>query len=103
MLFPAQGLFSGSSENLRKSYPSGQLAEGRDVQRLLQADNGQGYFVSPAHGWSCGPTTWLIQQVLGTQPREPGFREVSIRPDLVDLEWARGAEPASRGLIRVEY
>lgn len=74
-----------------------------DFHRSLQSDNGQGYFVSLAHGWASGPTAWLIEQVLGIQPLEPGFREVSIRPDLVDLEWARGAEPTPQGLIRVDY
>ena len=74
-----------------------------DFHSALQADNSKGYFVSLAHGWSSGPTTWLIEQVLGIQPLEPGFREVSIRPDLVDLQWARGAEPTPQGLIRVDY
>jgi alpha-L-rhamnosidase len=74
-----------------------------DFHRSLQSDNGQGYFVSLAHGWASGPAAWLIEQVLGIQPLEPGFSEVSIRPDLVDLEWARGAEPTPRGLIRVDY
>jgi hypothetical protein len=74
-----------------------------DFHRSLQSDNGQGYFVSLAHGWASGPAAWLIEQVLGIQPLEPGFSEVSIRPDLVDLEWARGAEPTPQGLIRVEY
>ena len=74
-----------------------------DFHSQLQSDNGQGYFVSLAHGWSSGPTAWLIEQVLGIQPLEPGFREVSIRPDLVDLQWARGAEPTPQGLIRVDY
>ena len=74
-----------------------------DFHRSLQSDNGQGYFVSLAHGWASGPTAWLIEQILGIQPLEPGFREVSIRPDLVDLEWARGAEPTPQGSIRVDY
>jgi hypothetical protein len=74
-----------------------------DFHRALQSDNGQGYFVSLAHGWSSGPTDWLIEQVLGIQPLEPGFREVSIRPDLVDLQWARGAEPTPQGVIHVDY
>jgi hypothetical protein len=27
---------------------------------------------------------------------------VDIRPDLVDLDWARGAEPTPRGLLKVD-
>ena len=68
----------------------------------LQADNGQGYFVSLSHGWSSGPTAWLTEQVLGIQPTAAGFREVTIRPDLMGLEWARGAEPTPHGLIKVD-
>ena len=68
----------------------------------LQADNGQGYFVSLCHGWSSRPTAWLTEQVLGIQPQAAGFSEVSIRPDLAGLEWARGAEPTPHGPIKVD-
>jgi hypothetical protein len=68
----------------------------------LQADNGQGYFVSLCHGWSSGPTAWLTEQILGIQPQAPGFGEVSIRPDLAGLEWARGAEPTPHGPIKLD-
>jgi len=68
----------------------------------LQADNGQGYFVSLCHGWSSGPTAWLTEQVLGIQPRAAGFSQVSIRPDLAGLKWARGAEPTAHGLMKID-
>ncbi|MEO6911973.1 MAG: alpha-L-rhamnosidase, partial [Edaphobacter sp.] len=68
----------------------------------LQADNGSGYFVSLAHGWSSGPTVWLMEEVLGIQPTGPGFSTVNIRPDLVDLAWAKGAEPTPHGLLKVD-
>ncbi|HEV2425730.1 MAG TPA: alpha-L-rhamnosidase C-terminal domain-containing protein [Terriglobia bacterium] len=68
----------------------------------LQADNGQGYFVSLCHGWSSGPTAWLTEQVVGITPEAAGFSKVSIRPDLAGLEWARGTEPTPHGPIRVD-
>jgi alpha-L-rhamnosidase len=68
----------------------------------LQADGRTGYFVSMAHGWSAGPTYWLTEQVLGIQPTEAGFSKTVIRPDLIDLKWARGAEPTPHGLIKVD-
>jgi hypothetical protein len=68
----------------------------------LQADNGQGYYVSLCHGWSSGPTSWLTEQVLGIQPQAAGFSKVSIRPDLAGIEWARGAEPTPHGPIKVD-
>lgn len=73
-----------------------------DFHSSLQADNRSGYFVSLAHGWSAGPTAWLMEQVLGIQPTGAGFSTVDIRPDLVDLSWARGAEPTPKGLLKVD-
>jgi hypothetical protein len=73
-----------------------------DFHSSLQADNRSGYFVSLAHGWSSGPTAWLMEEVLGIQPTAAGFDTVNIRPDLVDLDWARGAMPTPHGLIKVD-
>jgi hypothetical protein len=42
-----------------------------------------------------------MEQVLGIQPTGAGFSTVNIRPDLVDLSWARGAEPTPKGLLKV--
>lgn len=42
-----------------------------DFHSSLQADNRSGYFVSLAHGWSAGPTAWLMEEVLGIQPTGP--------------------------------
>ncbi len=67
----------------------------------LQADDTSGYRISLAHGWSSGPTYWLMEQVLGIQPTGPGFATVTIRPDLLDLDWAKGGEPTPHGLLRV--
>jgi alpha-L-rhamnosidase len=71
--------------------------------RRLRADFGQGYFVSLAHGWSSGPTIWLMEEILGIKPTKPGFAQVQIRPELAGLQWARGTEPTPRGLIKVDY
>lgn len=68
----------------------------------LQADDEAGYRISLAHGWSSAPSFWLMQQVLGIQPTAPGFAKTTIRPDLVDLEWAKGAEPTPHGLLKVD-
>ena len=73
-----------------------------DFHSSLQADNRSGYFVSLAHGWSSGPTAWLMEEVLGIQPTGAGFATVNLRPDLVDLEWARGAMPTPHGLIKID-
>ena len=67
----------------------------------LQADDTAGYRISLAHGWSSGPSYWLMEQVLGIQPTGPGFSQTTIRPDLLGLTWARGAEPTPHGLLSV--
>jgi alpha-L-rhamnosidase len=75
----------------------------QDFHAHLQADDGEGYFVSLAHGWSSGPTVWLSEQILGIRPTQPGFREAAIRPDLAGLTWARGSVPTPQGAISADY
>ena len=72
-----------------------------DPHLTLQADNTAGYFVSFAHGWSSGPTAWLVENILGVTPRDPGYDTVDIHPDLLDLAWAYGTVPTPHGLIKV--
>jgi alpha-L-rhamnosidase len=67
----------------------------------LQADDTSGYRISLAHGWASGPSYWLMEQVLGIQPTAPGFAQTTLRPDLLGLAWARGAEPTPHGLLSV--
>jgi hypothetical protein len=74
----------------------------RDPHVDLQADDTAGYRISLAHGWSSGPTFWLMEQVLGIRPTAPGFSKTTIRPDLVDLDWARGGEPTPHGMLNVD-
>ena len=72
-----------------------------DAHRSLQADNMSGYRVSLAHGWSTGVTPWLMEEVLGIHATGPGFSTVDIRPDLIDLAWAKGGEPTPHGMLNV--
>ena len=74
----------------------------QDFHAHLQADNKTGYYVSLAHGWSSGPTAWLMEEILGIHATAAGFNQVAIRPDLAGLKWARGSEPTPRGLITVD-
>ena len=73
-----------------------------DFHAFLEADGKRGYYVSLAHGWASGPAAWLAEQILGIRPTAAGFREVSLRPDLGGLAFARGAEPTPRGLLKVD-
>jgi alpha-L-rhamnosidase len=99
-----------------RQYWGGMIAEGatsfweaydpswykEDFHAALQSDNRSGYFVSLAHGWSSGPTAWLMEEVLGIRPTAGGFSVVEIRPDLMGLKFARGAEPTPHGLLKVD-
>jgi alpha-L-rhamnosidase len=73
-----------------------------DFHSSLQADNRSGYFVSLAHGWSSGPTAWLMEEMLGIHPTNAGFKKVIIAPDLMGVAWANGAEPTPTGLLKVD-
>ena len=99
-----------------RQYWGGMLAEGassfweaydphwpkQDFHAFLEADNKRGYYVSLAHGWSSGPAAWLQEEVLGIHPTTAGSREVSIRPDLAGLAFARGSVPTPRGPIHID-
>ncbi|BDI34555.1 hypothetical protein CCAX7_66060 [Capsulimonas corticalis] len=58
---------------------------------------------SLCHGWAAGPTAWLMEHVLGVTPAAPGFAQVSIKPNLGNLQYARGSVPTPHGLIHVSH
>ena len=66
----------------------------------LQADGTTGYFVSLAHGWSSGPASWLVEQLLGVKATATGFSRVQIRPELAGLDWIRGSVATPHGPVR---
>ena len=75
--------------------------EKQDFHAHLEADNGKGYFVSLAHGWSAGPTSWLTERVLGVRPTGGGFKTLDVAPELGDLAWAEGDVPTPRGNLHI--
>ena len=78
------------------------LAEG---EYDIHGDNGKFCYVglrhSLCHGWSAGPTAFLADTVLGIEILEPGCRRVAVKPQLGDLEWAKGTYPTPYGDITV--
>ncbi len=62
-----------------------------------------GFRHSLCHGWASGPTAWLSQNVLGITPLEPGFKCISIKPQLGRLKWAEGSYPTPLGVIKVRH
>jgi hypothetical protein len=58
---------------------------------------------SLCHGWASGPTAWLAENVLGFHPLEPGSKKLLIKPELADLDWAKGVFPTPYGPIAVNH
>ena len=56
---------------------------------------------SLCHGWASGPAPWMSRHILGIEPLEPGFSQVSINPHLGSLDWAEGTFPTPKGIIEV--
>lgn len=72
----------------------------------IHGDNGrfcyQGMRHSLCHGWSAGPAAFLAERVLGIEILEAGCKKIKIKPNLGDLQWAKGTYPTPYGLITVE-
>jgi alpha-L-rhamnosidase len=75
-----------------------------DEDRATELDlYGRRYAVSRCHGWSGAIAGTLVRHVLGVHVLEPGARRVALRPQLGDLEWARGTVPTPQGELKVEW
>jgi hypothetical protein len=58
---------------------------------------------SDCHGWGAHPLYHYLTSVLGIRPASPGFKTVSVRPQLGPLEYVRGTMPHPEGIIRVSF
>jgi len=58
---------------------------------------------SHCHAWSAAPGYFLPAYQLGVRPLKPGFAEVLIRPEPVDLTWCQGLVPTPHGEIAVDW
>ena len=63
----------------------------------------RGFRHSLCHGWSAGPAAWCIAHVLGLEATGVGGSTVRVTPFLGDLEWAEGALPTAKGVVRVRH
>ena len=71
----------------------------------LHADFGrycyQGLRHSLCHGWSSGVLPFVYEEVLGLKILEPGFKKVSIRPQMTGLDFVEAKIPTPKGIIEV--
>jgi hypothetical protein len=56
-----------------------------------------------SHGWCSTPLVQMSARVLGVTPAAPGFKTISIRPELCDLKWAKGRVPTPHGNVDVSW
>ncbi len=54
------------------------------------------------HAWGAAPANIIPRFVLGVQPIEPGFKRISIAPQIGSLEHVQGRVPTVRGFVDVE-
>lgn len=57
---------------------------------------------SICHGWSASPAIYLLSDVLGIKPLEPGFRKFQVKPNTGGLRWVKGSIATPFGPIYVE-
>lgn len=62
-----------------------------------------GFRHSLCHGWSCGPIEFLVENILGVNVLETGFKKISVSPDLCGMEYAKGDIPTPYGTIKISH
>lgn len=60
---------------------------------------------SDCHGWSSSPVYEMLTTIAGIRPAKPGFRKVTIHPNLGSLQWIRTSMPTPEGtiIVRLHY
>ncbi|MFP4384160.1 MAG: alpha-L-rhamnosidase C-terminal domain-containing protein [Spirochaetia bacterium] len=58
---------------------------------------------SYCHGWSASPLYHIQTALLGVEPLEPGFSNISVNPSFNLEKRCRGAVPTPHGTIHIEW
>jgi len=73
----------------------------------LHGDFGQfcykGFRHSLCHGWSCGPISFLFEDVLGVKVLGAGCETIMIKPNLGNLTYCKGTFPTPKGKVYIEH
>ena len=56
-----------------------------------------------SHAWIATPLYQMSAHILGITPAAPGYKLISIRPELCDLLWAKGSVPTPYGNTEVSW
>lgn len=77
----------------------------KEGERDIHGDFGrfcyEGYRHSLCHGWSAGVIPFLIERVFGLKVEKAGFSEVTVSPDLGDLDFAEAKIPTPLGILHI--
>lgn len=78
-----------------------------DGQKDLHGDFGnfcyKGFRHSLCHGWSCGPISFLFEDVLGVNVLDSGCETILIKPNLGNLTYCKGVFPTTKGNVYIEH
>ena len=55
------------------------------------------------HAWGAAPVNLLPRYVLGAQALSPGWKQVTVKPHVGDLRFARGKVPTPLGTVLVDW
>lgn len=76
-------------------------------QKDLHGDFGKfcyrGFRHSLCHGWSCGPISFLFEDVLGINVLDAGCETIMIKPNLGNLTYCKGTFPTPKGNVYIEH
>lgn len=88
-----QMMLDAGASTCWEMFPSSDFLDGRDMLSR-----------SHCHAWSAAPASFLPEQVLGISATVPGWRALRVRPEVCDLDWARGRVPLpGRGHVEVSW
>ena len=63
----------------------------------------KGFRHSLCHGWSCGPISFLFEDVLGVKVLDAGCQTIMIKPNLGKLNYCKGVFPTPKGNVYIEH
>ena len=63
----------------------------------------KGFRHSLCHGWSCGPISFLFEDVLGIKVLDAGCESIMIKPNLGNLTYCKGVFPTPKGKVFIEH
>ncbi|OVE82600.1 hypothetical protein BVY04_00485, partial [bacterium M21] len=68
-----------------------------------ELDISEQYPESRCHGYGVSANYFIISEVLGVRPVDPGFYQIYFDPHLTAVEWAKASIPTPHGHIKFEW